>query len=307
MGLSLISVISTDKLELPGLLYEPAKKTARAAVWLHGMGESGIFYNPERLNVLGKTLNEYDIALLAFNNRGAHTIKKIRIVDETLPDEEKGYQGGTFYERIEDCVKDIDGAVQFLKQRGFKELYLLGHSTGANKICAYHARIMYSPFDKYVLAGPGDDSGLFFNELGADKFWQAIKYAKANLAKKPLKTMPKYTGMFPFSVQAAEDILDPDGAYNTFPFYEETTKRLGRKPLFKEYKTIDKPVLVIFGQDDEYAYTAGDATKALDIFRKYTNKQIIKLSSYELVPSTDHSFHGAETQFARLVAQWLAG
>ncbi len=306
MSLLLTSIISTDKLELPALLYEPDQETKKVAVWLHGMGDSGIFYNPARLNALGESLNKRGIALLAFNNRGAHNIKKIRILDETLPDEDQGYEGGTFYERITDCVKDIDGAVMYLKNQGYNDFYLIGHSTGANKICAYHSRAKNNVFSKYVLAGPGDDCGLFFNELGEDKFWSALKFAKQHLANDPKKIMPENTGMYPFTVQAAEDILDPDGAYNTFPFYEETTKRLGSKPLFKEFQTLDKPTLIIFGQIDEYAYTAGDTKKALDIFRNYTDKSIINASAYVLVPDADHSFHGQEKAFADRVAQWLA-
>ena len=78
-------------------------------------------------------------------------------------------------------------------------------------------------------------------------------------AGEPLHIMPKYTGMYPFSAQSAWDILDPDGAYNTFPYYEALNERLGKKPLFEEYRKIDKPMLAIIGAEDEYMTSAGDA------------------------------------------------
>jgi alpha-beta hydrolase superfamily lysophospholipase len=158
MNLELVSVLSTDKLLLPGLLYTPDKQTMKAAIWLHGMGDSGTFYNTERINALGHALNQKGIALLGLNNRGAHNRKDLHIADEGLPDEERSYQAGTHYELIRDCVKDIDGAAQFLQERGYSELYLIGHSTGANKVCVYDANAAHNPFSKYVLAGPGDDT-----------------------------------------------------------------------------------------------------------------------------------------------------
>ena len=45
--------------------------------------------------------------------------------------------GGCAYERIRDCVLDIDGAVRELRRRGYRDITLIGHSTGANKIAVY--------------------------------------------------------------------------------------------------------------------------------------------------------------------------
>jgi pimeloyl-ACP methyl ester carboxylesterase len=306
-SLQLVSIVSGDKLRLPGLLYTPPKQTKKAAIWLHGMGDNGIFYNPLRMNALGKSLNDNNVALLAFNNRGAHNSKMLQVGDESITEDDQLYQGGTYYEKIADCVHDINGAVEFLKQQTFSTLYLVGHSTGANKICAYHVRASENPFSKYVLAGPGDDSGLYYSEFGKKKFWKALDHAKHLIAiGKPLHVMPKYSGMYPFSAQAASDILDPEGAYNTFPFYEETTKRLGHKTLFEEYRKFDRPTLVVFGNHDEYTATAGGSEAALNILRKYTPSGIQASSAFKLVPNTDHSFHEAEHEFAEMVAAWLA-
>jgi pimeloyl-ACP methyl ester carboxylesterase len=304
--LQLVSITSSDKLRLPGLLYSPAKPTKSVAIWLHGMGDNGIFYNPPRINSLGQSLNAQNIALLAFNNRGAHNSKTLNVVDESLSEDEQSYQGGTYYEKIADCVHDIDGAVAFLKERGFSTFYLLGHSTGANKICAYHARATNNPFSKYVLAGPGDDSGIYYAEFGQKKFRDALDHAKQLIAdQKPLHIMPESSGMHPFSAQAAADILDPEGAYNTFPFYETTTMRIGKKPLFEEYRTIDRPTLVVFGDQDEWTTTAGGSEAALKILKKYLPEKVQADSAFQLVNDTDHGFHDHETEFAEMVASWL--
>lgn len=306
MNLSLVSFVATDNVELPGLIYAPPKPTTKVAVWLHGMSSS-VFYAPTFMNALGESLTDKNIALMTFNNRGAYNSKSLRIADETLPEEDSRYPGGAHFELISDCVKDIDGAVDFLRERNFSEFYLLGHSTGANKICAYHVRAKVNPFSKYVLAGPGDDSGLYFEALGTKRFWKALNYAaRAVTNDNPLHIMPKYTGMYPFSVQSAWDILNPEGPYSTFPFYEYATERLGKKPLFEEYQKIDKPTLVIFGDQDEYATTAGGADKALDIMIKHTSNSMLKQIDFQLVPDADHSFHDAETAFAGQVSEWLS-
>lgn len=298
------SFTSSDGLLLPGLLYAP-KAHKRVAIWLHGMGDSGAFYNPTVINALADALHQKNIAFFAFNNRGAHNRKNLKYADTSADDER--YTGGTHYERIIDCVHDINGAVRWLQEKGFSEFYLIGHSTGANKICAYDHLTKNNLFVKYVLSGPGDDSGNSVCELGEKKFWRALDYArKAIIAGKPLQRLPKYTGMYPFSAQAADDILDPDGAYNTFPFYEATTKRLGKKPLFKEFSAITKPMLVLFGEKDEYTYTAGGTHQALGLLKNHTSKQALPHSQFQIIPEADHSFRGHEQTYAKQIASWLA-
>jgi pimeloyl-ACP methyl ester carboxylesterase len=306
MTVELNTFLSTDRLWLPGLLFKPDRDTKKALIWLHGMGDSAVFYSPPRINALGNALTSQGIAFFAFNNRGAHNTKTLKQVDGLEAPEETGrYQAGTYYELIEDCIKDINGAVDYLKQQGFETFYLAGHSSGANKICVYDHKEKDNPFSKYVFAGPGDDTGIHFSELGPKKFWAALKYASKAVVSDPMRVMPRYSGMNPFSAQSARDILDPDGSYNTFPFYEATTERLGQKPLFKEYGAISKPTLVVFGSNDEYAFTAGNASKALDLFIKHTSNQMLKKSAFQLVHNADHGFTDNETEFATMVADWI--
>src|SRR5579884_2780852 len=301
--------LTTDKLWLPGLLYIPPTARNKVMIWLHGMGDSAVFYSPARINALAKALTERDIAFFAFNNRGAYNIKTLKQEDSLEEPEEEGrYLAGTHYEVIKDSVKDINGAVDFLRNRGFRKFYLGGHSTGANKICVYNwYEKNNNPFSKYVLAGPGDDTGVFFSELGSKRFWAALKYASQAVTHgKPLHVMPKYTGMHPFSAQSAWDILNPDGDYNTFPFYEDATERLGTKQLFQTYKHISKDTLVILGREDEYAFTAGNASSAVDIFIKHTSNTMLKKIDFRLIDNADHGFTDRETEFAESVSDWLS-
>ncbi|MEO7364388.1 MAG: alpha/beta hydrolase [Candidatus Saccharimonadales bacterium] len=301
MKLELIQLLSTDNLKLPGLLYTPEKRTKKAAIWLHGMGDNGMFYNPKRINALGQAMTDEGITFLSFNNRGAHDKKTLSVADS-----EDKYQAGTHYELIADCVKDIDGAVQFLKDKKYNELYLVGHSTGANKICVYNQTAAKNPFSKFVLAGPGDDSGLFYTELGKDLFNKALSLSKTRTQQGDgLSIMHEKSGMNPFSAQSTYDILNPNGAYNSFPFYENATERLGTKVLFKEYRQIRIPTLVVYGEEDEYAYTAGSVSDALIALEENTHSSVINSCAFLTIPDTDHGFHGAEDKFAKSIASWL--
>src|SRR5262249_23477065 len=94
MRLELVSILSSDKLELPGLLYRTDRDTRKAAVWLHGLGDNAVFYKPAEINSLAAGLAEQGIALLAFNNRGAHLGRTLKIADESLPEEDRRFQGG---------------------------------------------------------------------------------------------------------------------------------------------------------------------------------------------------------------------
>jgi pimeloyl-ACP methyl ester carboxylesterase len=269
------------------------------------MGDSGVFYKPKLISALAESLMKRGIALLAFNNRGAHNSKMLYRDITGLPKPEQRYQAGTHYELITDCVKDIDGAVSYLQSRDYGTFYLAGHSTGANKICVYDDLAKSNLFAKYVLAGPGDDVGLNYIDLGHKKFNIALTYAQSAVKiGQPLKVMPIYSGMHPFSAQSAFDILNPDGSYNSFPYYEAVHGKLGQKTLFKEFRGIVKPTLVIAGSLDEATASAGGATQALEFIKVHTNKKADK-SDFQLVPEADHSFHDYEAEFGERVATWL--
>ena len=116
----LVRFEATDGIPLAGVLYEPKRKSSRAAIFLHGTGGSSVFES-KRTNVLAAELLRAGVAYFPFNNRGAHVMR--RMGDEL---------GGFSYERIRDCVHDIDGALRELRRRGYRDVTLIGHSTGAN-------------------------------------------------------------------------------------------------------------------------------------------------------------------------------
>src|SRR3990170_2168494 len=223
MKADLFEFQTNDKFFLPGLLYRPSKKTRNVLITLHGNGSSSVFYGPES-NIFAKKLAEKDIGYFAFNNRGAHYIKKINRINEEGEKERVKY--GMAYERIKECMLDIDGAIDFLGKQGFSEFYIIGFSTGANKICVYSYYKPKNRVSRYILAGAGDDVGIIYNEIGSKKkFLRFVKQAKTKIDKgKGRNMIPKYILDWLISYQSFYDEANPDGDYNTFPFYEYINK-----------------------------------------------------------------------------------
>lgn len=294
----LVEFDTEDGLTLPGLLYE-AKNSKKIAIFLHGNGSSSVFYGKSKYKDLPEELNNKNISLLKFNNRGANVIKRLD-VKKNGDVERKRF--GCAYEIIKECVFDIDGALKFVKSLGYEEFYLIGVSTGANKICVYNHFKPENEFSKYALICGGDDTGIYHNILGTKTFFEILeksKYKNENGEGEEISPeLLKFNEIF--SYQGFYDIANPDGDYNCFPFSEALgVAKLSTKPLFRYYKEINKPSTVIYGDNDEYAY--GQSSKLVKIL------SLLKPEfKYEVIKGADHGFTGKQNELATLISENLS-
>jgi len=279
----LIRFDATDDYALSGLLYEPKKRTSRAIVWLHGTGGASIF-DSRRTNILGDEFRRRGFAYFPFNNRGAHLMRR---------------NGGMAYERIRDCVFDIDGALRELRTRGYRDFTLVGHSTGANKVAVYDHRKPRNRVQRYVLLAGGDDTGLTYEQLGDRRFRAAL--ARARTLRNSTELVPRALSPLPMSWRSWWDMNNPDGDYNVFPFGEVIRRRrISRRPLFRYVRAIRKPTLVVYGENDEYYY--GDVSRCVSILADAIGPK----PNFELavMGEADHGFSGRERELAALIADW---
>lgn len=301
MRLKLLSFETTDRLTLPGLLYEPERRSRRVAIWLHGNGGSSVFYSTTRMNILGEELTRKGIAFFTFNNRGAETEKSLK--RKRGRDSERVMLGYA-HEVIRDCIHDVDGAIRGLREEEFDTFYLLGHSTGANKICFYDHRKRRNPVSAYVLLGPGDDVGIYFEQLGPARFEAALARAREMVAAgKGSRLAAKWVGPLPISWASLLDTIDPDGDYNVFPFLEvmRGLELSGEKRLFSEFRHLKRPTLVLFGADDEFCF--GDVAGCVRILETFAPRRVPLTTG--IIEETGHSFHGGERELGRRIARWL--
>ena len=280
----LVRFDATDDYALSGLLYEPRRRSDRVIVWLHGTGGASIF-DSRRTNLLAAQFIRSGFAFFPFNNRGAHLMRR---------------NGGMAYERIRDCVFDIDGALRELRHRGYRDVTLVGHSTGANKIAVYDHRKPRNRVRRYVLLAGGDDTGLTYQQLGDRRFRAAL--ARARSRKSDDALVPPTLSPLPMSWRSWYDMNNPDGDYNVFPFGEVIRRRrISRRPLFRYVRAIRKKTLVVYGENDEYCY--GDVSRCVEILADAIGPK----PNFELaiMAEADHGFGGREAELAALITDWI--
>jgi pimeloyl-ACP methyl ester carboxylesterase len=265
----LIRFDATDGVALAGLLFEPPRPNG-AILWLHGTGGASVFESA-RTNMLARVFNQYRLAFFPFNNRGAHYVRRAG-----------RHFGGSAFERIRECVYDIDGAVGELRRRGYKDFTLAGHSTGANKIAVYDHYRKRNRAKRYVLVAGADDAGLLYEELGAKKF-------RAFLKRAPSLRNTWMPGRM-MTWRAFYDMANPNGDYNVFPFHPAIR---GRRP-FRFIHGISKPTLYIYGELDEFGFDT-----------ELLSKHIGARGEIVVIRDADHGFSGKEEELARLIGEWV--
>ena len=126
--MKVIYFLATDGIKLDGLLYTSENKTEDIILSVHGMGTNCM---KKRETTTAKVANENNIDYFCFNNRGSELVKYIRRYTEGKREKELG---GTSYEDVLEGYEDITGAIIKLKELGYKNIYLQGHSLGCTKI-----------------------------------------------------------------------------------------------------------------------------------------------------------------------------
>lgn len=282
---------ATDGAPLAGLLFEPRRRTFRVVIFLHGTGGSSVFES-KRTNALAAAFAREGIAYFPFNNRGSHIIRRLG----------RDF-GGSAFEKIRDCVFDIDGAVRELWSRGYRDITLAGHSTGANKVAVYDSLKRRNRVKRYVLLGGGDDTGMLYDQLGPRRFHAALLKARSMIhARRGDELVPRALSPLPMSWRSFYDMANPNGDYNVFPFLEVMrVLRLSRRPRFRHLRGIRKPTLVVYGEHDEYQY--GDVSRCVAILADALGPK----PNFELavMESADHGFSGREGELAELMVRWM--
>ena len=74
--------------------------------------------------------------------------------------------------------------------------------------------------------------------------------------------------------------------------------KISERPLFRYFKEINKSSLVVYGEDDEYAW--GEIPKLVNIL-----KDLKPQFKYEIIKDADHGFNGKEKELAQIVSDWL--
>jgi pimeloyl-ACP methyl ester carboxylesterase len=107
------------------LLTPPDSATDLGLIFVHGVAMN--FYLPPLFS-FGQALAQRGYHCFVINTRGHDWIARAGNLQKF---------GGSAYENLVDCVADLDAAITFLNQRGYKRFILIGHSLGAIKSIIY--------------------------------------------------------------------------------------------------------------------------------------------------------------------------
>jgi pimeloyl-ACP methyl ester carboxylesterase len=116
---------TSDNERLHGLLFNPSEASDLALLFVHGVAMN--FYLPP-LVTFGEELSGRGFHSFVINTRGHDWISRAGNLAKF---------GGAAYENLEDCLPDLDGALEHLRQRNYRRFVLIGHSLGAIKSIIY--------------------------------------------------------------------------------------------------------------------------------------------------------------------------
>lgn len=130
-----------DGIELVGLLHtSEEKKEDKVILAVHGMGSHCL---KQRDDIIAKKMTENNISYFSFNNRGSGLVNSVRNKNGKIIQ-------GTVFEDVLDSYKDIVGAINALKNRGYTNIYLQGHSLGSTKIVYTYNKLVAEQKDDII-------------------------------------------------------------------------------------------------------------------------------------------------------------
>ena len=271
---------TSDGLRLPMVHFESNKKDI-CVICIHGM--CGTIIDNYFATVWGKLLAKNDIGFIYEHNRGHSIGNDIVMKDGSFK------RCGCMYEIFEDCIYDIDLAIQTAKENGYKRIILLGHSLGCNKVIYYYYKKQPNILG-IILASAPDMIGSHL--LIEPDYEELLKEAKENIEKnQPTKLLHKMIEDYMYmSSQTYYNWFHKNSNLNNLPIISNPKN-------WEQLETIDVPILTFSGSKDEDYYLHLDLLK-----EKATN---CKNFEYQIIENTRHTYQEKELETGNLILNWI--
>lgn len=271
---------TSDGLRLPMVHFESNKKDI-CVICIHGM--CGTIIDNYFATVWGKLLAKNDIGFIYEHNRGHSIENDIVMKDGSFK------RCGCMYEMFEDCIYDINLAIQTAKEKGYKRIILLGHSLGCNKVIYYYYK-KHPNILGIILASAPDMIGSHL--LIEPEYEELLKEAKENIDKnQPTKLLHKMIENYMYmSSQTYYNWFHNNSNLNNLPIISNPKN-------WEQLETIDVPILTFSGSKDEDYYLHLDLLK-----EKATN---CKNFEYQIIENTGHTYQEKELETGTLILNWI--
>lgn len=288
-----IDFLATDGIKLNGILYNSHEGSESVILAIHGMS-SNCF--KKRDQVIAEYANKNNIDYFCFNNRGSELAKYIR---KNIDEKEEKLLGGTSYEDVLEGYEDIVGAIIKLKDLGYKNIYLQGHSLGCTKIVyTYNELIDEEEYDilsciKGVILLSLIDIPTTLKIYLKDEYNHYIELAEQKESEqKGYELMPKEAFIHPVSIK-------------TFLRYARDNKeidfaRFGYDNDLKKLNNIRVPIMMRWGNQNEMILQKADElVNLVTNILKNENKDI------DYIDGADHGYTGKENELANQIINFI--
>ena len=269
-----------DNLCLPMIHFNSDEKDI-CVIFIHGMCQTII--NNYFATVWGNILSENNIGFLYEHNRG-HSIE-----NDTLMKDGSYLRYGCMYEIFEDCILDIDLAINEAKKLGYKRFILMGHSYGCNKLIYYYYK-KHPNILGLVLASAPDMVGL---QLYRQKdYKELIKEAKVNIdngdeTKILSNLVEDYMYM---SSRTYYNWFNEKSNLDNLPV-------MGNSENWYQFEAINVPVLTFSGSNETDNYLHLDLLK--DKAKSCNDFE------YKIINNTNHFYTNKENEIGDIILDWI--
>ncbi len=279
--------IQTPKKVLLNGLYFGAYYPKTIIIHIHGY-TSSMFSGQDRLLPL---IND-DTGIIFFNNRGAETISKVKIIDKRIKGKTKSKRIGGAFEKFTDCVDDIQGVIDFAKTKNPINIFLTGHSTGCQKSIYYLSKLNnQKDISGVVLMAPMSDYADGIKVKGIE---DVIKYANKMINDgfgNCLIPFDKYK--YAISANRLLSFLNPNSKEEIF-CYAQKNKRA------KTLNKISIPICVILSQKDEFR------DRPMNKIKEWFEKNIkSNYKEFIIIKGADHGYTKKNNLMAEIIQKFI--
>jgi len=282
---SIVRVETKDGFHLHGLLSESVKKDT---IIIHMHGSAGNFYTSAFFSEYRTNVDVWNCSFLSTNSRGTGVY-----------DVEVGtkYRGAAI-ELFEECLLDIDAWIEFVLEKGYKQILLQGHSFGTNKVQYYALNGKYhNKVKALILLGFTDSFGTQLqylkriNKTNKEYLDEANNLLKQQKPLQLLSDLYANCGELPQTAQSYVSLMSEDSALsNVLPL------RNGKNLL--NYSKIEIPILGVIGDQNEY--TVIPIKDAITLMKSENH-----LATISQISNCSHGFEGKEKELGNIVQQFL--
>lgn len=270
-----------DGLKLPMVHFEGMEKDI-CVICIHGM--CGTIIDNYFATVWGKFLAEKNIGFIYEHNRGHSIENDIIMKDGSIK------RCGCMYEIFEDCIYDIDLAIETAKEKGYKRIILLGHSYGCNKVIYYYYK--KHPNILGVILASAPDMVSSHLSAQSDDYKELLEEAKKNIDNdEPTKLLHKMIEDYMYmSSQTYYNWFNENSNLNNLPVITNPEH-------WEQFETIDVPILTFSGANEQDFYLHLDLLKEKSL---NCNK-----FEYRVIENTGHTYRNKEIEVGNLILNWI--